>query len=803
MYSNYFKIAYRNLLRHRTYSFINIAGLAVGLAACLLIFAYVQDELSYDRFHSKADRLFRVASDMYPSDGEPNYFNTNGWPVGERLRSDYPEVEAVTNMRGWPALAIKHEGQFYYDKLLYADEHFLNLFSFPVLYGNPASALLEPYTLLVTPGLAKKLFNSENVVGKTLILGDTIPFTITGVIEVPKHSHIQFDMLASMATIKAIDPGYNPTEGWTNINQFNYLLLKQGTDAAAFASKIKNMPMEHVGAQLKEMGYRYELSLESIKDVYLNSNRGSGLGPSSDITYVYLLGAIGLIILLIACINFINVTTARSAERAKEVGIRKVVGSQQSSLVAQFMCESALTCILALAMALIVMHMALPLFNNLTDKQFTISHFTSPVLLVAMCSILLLVAVLAGLYPAVVLSSFKPTQALKGIGKKGTGGLRLRQTLVVMQFAISCLLIVGTLVVWSQLRYMQNKTLGFNKEQVLVLDARKGPWAVRTGQYQSIKNELLKHPNITQVAATYAVPGRSGWRGQIVFPEGRASNQGLDVEYLSIDHDFIPTLGLQLLAGRNYDAEHRTDGDNALIINEASLRAFGWGDPENAIGKRINSPSGQPEGIVIGVVKDYHQHGLQEKINPVVFDLNPQVFQLFAIRTRSQDVSATLAHLELTWKHFFNGYPMAHFFLDEDFNRLYKKEERLATIFLVFSSLAILIACLGLFGLAAYATIQRSKEIGIRKVLGATTASITLLLSKDFLKLVLLAFVLASPLAWFGIRHWLANFAYPAPIGIEVFLLAGGCAVLIAVLTVSYQSVKTALANPVKSLRQE
>jgi putative ABC transport system permease protein len=800
---NFFKIAYRSLLRHKAHSFINIAGLAIGLAACLLIFAYVQDELSYDRFHHKADRVFRVSSNMYPSDGEPNLFNTNGWPVGERLREDYPEVEAVTDMRGWPAFAIKHDGLYYYDKIMYADENFFSLFSFPVLKGDPGTALRDPYTLLITPHLEQKLFGNAGGLGKTLILGDTIQFKITGIIEVPLHSHIQFDMLASMATIKAIDPSYIPANGWTNINQFNYILLKPGVNQEAFAAKIRRMPMEHVGQQLLAMGFRYELSLQPIRDIYLKSDRGNGLGPVSDIIYVYFLSAIGLIILLIGCINFINLTTARATERSKEVGIRKVIGSQRSSLIGQFLSESFLTCLVALGGAFVIMHMALPLFNSLTDKQFTLALFGSPLLLLAVLCILLLVGLLAGTYPAFVLSSFKPIQALKGISRSGVGGLRLRQALVVAQFGISCLLIVGTLVVLGQLRYMQNKPLGFNKDQVLVLDARKGPWSVRTGQYQSIKNELLRHPNITQVSATYAVPGRTGWQGQIVFPEGRASDGGLDVEYLAVDHDFIPTLGLQLLAGRNYSAEHRTDGDNALIINEAALQAFGWETPESAIGKRIDSPSGQPEGVVIGVVKDYHQHGLQEKINPVVFDLNPEVFQLFAIRTGSQDLGATLAHVESVWNNFFDGYPFAHFFLDEDFNRLYKNEERLARIFIVFSVLAILIACLGLFGLAAYATIQRSKEIGIRKVMGASVMHITLLLSKDFIKLVLIAFVLASPLAWLGIQRWLNNFAYPAPIGLDVFLIAGGAALLIAILTVSYQSIKTALANPIKSLRQE
>jgi putative ABC transport system permease protein len=406
-------------------------------------------------------------------------------------------------------------------------------------------------------------------------------------------------------------------------------------------------------------------------------------------------------------------------------------------------------------------------------------------------------------YPAFVLSGFRPVQVLKGTFASGSRGIALRQTLVVLQFAISCSLIICTLVVLGQLRYMQSQDLGFTKDQVLVLNAQKAPWAIRQKQYETFKQELKKQATIKEVSATYSVPGRSGWQGQIVFPEGRPKDQGLSVEYMAVDHDFLKTFDLQIIAGRDLSADFTSDEKNALLVNETAVKQMGWGTAEKAIGRKIDSPSGYPSGIVVGVIKDYHHHGLQEKIAPVVMDINSQVFGLFAIRLQTKDLAATMEAIQSIGKQFFGNYPLDYFFLDDDFARQYDKEVRLTKIFTTFSTLAILIACLGLFGLVAFTTVQRTKEIGIRKVLGAPVGSIVVMLSKDFLKLVVIAFMIACPLAWYAMSRWLQDFAYRIDLDWWIFALAGIVAVAIALLTVSFQSIKAALANPVKSLRNE
>jgi putative ABC transport system permease protein len=584
---------------------------------------------------------------------------------------------------------------------------------------------------------------------------------------------------------------------------YNYALLREGTDIKAFATKARGLVMRHASEQLRQFGYELYIGFQPLSDVYLNAGIGNGLGPISNITYVYLLSAIAIFVLFIACINFTNLATARAVERAREVGVRKVIGSTRSALIRQFLSESFLTTVLALLFALVLIIGTLPLFNELANKSFTVHDVFSPQLLAAIILLLVLVSLLAGLYPAFVLSGFKPVQVLKGTFATSAGGTGLRKTLVVVQFAISCSLIICTLVVLGQLRYMQSQDLGFTKEQVLVLDARKAPWAIRHKQYETLKQELKKHTAIKEVSATYSVPGRSGWQGQVVFPEGRPKDQGISVEYMAVDHDFVRTFDLKVIAGRDLSADFTSDEKNALLINETAVKQLGWETPEKAVGRKIESPSGYPEGIVVGVIKDYHQHGLQEKIAPLVMDINSQVFGLFAIRLQTNNITTTIETIQATSKQFFGNYPLDYFFLDDDFARQYDKEVRLTKIFTTFSTLAILIACLGLFGLVAFTTVQRTKEICIRKVLGAPVGSIVVMLSKDFLKLVCIAFVIACPMAWYAMSRWLEDFAYRIDLSWWIFALAGIVALAIAFLTVSFQSVKAALANPVKSLRNE
>ena len=804
MLKNYVKIALRNVQRHRSYAFINIAGLAVGMASCLLILFYVQDERSYDGFHTHADRIYRLATDLQPpEDGPLNRANTVGWPVGRTLAATYPEVERIVHLRP-SKLPVKHEGRHVYESALYADTNFFEVFSFPLVKGNPKTALRDPFTLVITQEMERKYFGQENALGQTLTLHDSLRFTITGVAQdVPANSHLTFDLLASFETLCVPAPNVckrHFSSGWFHVNMYNYVLLREGVSGSAFAEKIEDFVMQQAGSTFSDIGYTQTLRLEPLKDIYLRSDRGNALGPTSDILYIYILSSVALFILLIAGINFMNLATARSTDRAKEVGIRKVVGSSRASLVGQFLSESFLTCLLAMLFALGILSLVLPFFNDLAEKSITMSMLFSLRFMPWLLGLVLGIGLLGGLYPAFMLSAIKPVETLKGSYTTSRRGRRLRQGLVVFQFALSCALIVSTLVVLNQVRYMQQQDLGFDKEQVLVLDARTAPRALRTRHYETIKRALSEHPSVEQVSASFVAPGRSGWQGQIAFPEGRAEDEGLLVEYVPVDHDFVATFRLQMIAGRDFSTAFETDREQAMLINEAAVRAMGWATPEQALGKRLQT-SGK-DGFVVGVVKDYHHHGLQEEIGPMVLAITP-LYQYFSLRITAADIPSTLAHLEQVWNTFFSGYPFDYFFLDEDYDRQYQAEEQLTNIFSTFSFLAILIACLGLFGLAAFTARQRTKEIGIRKTLGASVPGIVALLSKDFLLLVGIAFVVATPVAYLAMERWLVGFAYRIDLSAWIFLLAGVLMLAIALLTVSYQSIKAALGDPVKALRYE
>ena len=802
---NFLKVTLRNFRNNKGYSFINIAGLAVGLACCILIFRYVDFEMKFDRFHDRSDRIYRVVTEVHsPQSSEPNLFSANGWPVGRLLEQKYPEVEKTVYLRTYPDYSIEHEGRYYFEDMMHADENFLEVFSFPLISGNTETALEEPYSIVLTNKLKKKYFGSGAAVGENLVLNDSLNFTVTGVMkDPPRHSHIQFDLLISFSTLEVQMPRITENTGWFNLNMNNYILISREADISALEEKAYNLYMNETGERLKELGYEAYLMLEPIQDVYLKSDIGNPLGPSSDINYVYLLSAIGIFILFIACINFMNLATARSAERAREVGIRKVVGSSRQSLVAQFMTESLLTIVLSLLLSLGIVTWFLSSFNNLTQKQFIVSDFFSGDLLLYYLLFVVVVGILSGIYPALVLSGYQPLRVLKNFQSEARGGTALRKGLVVFQFTISCILIASTLVVLQQLRYMQNQDLGFNKDQVIVMDARQASSQTRSKRYETIKQELLRDPSVHSVTATLATPGRGGWRGQVAYPEGGSAEEAVNSEYLAVDHDYISTLGIEIIAGRDFSKQFQRDAENALIINERAVVDFGWETPDNAVGKKIESPSGYPEGMVIGVVENYHHHGLDQQISPVVMDINPGSFQFFAIRFKSDETTQVIDHIENVWNQFFTGYPFNYFFLDQDFARQYRDEQRLARIFGTFSTLAILIACLGLFGLAAFSARKRKKEIGIRKVLGASAWNVLSLMARDFLLLVSFAFLISGPIAYIAMSNWLQQFANRINLGFGIFLLTGSITLLIAIISVSWQSLHAALQNPVNSIRSE
>ncbi len=810
MLKNYLTVAARALRRHPGYAVINVFGLALALACGLLLVLFVQDEVAYDRFHEQGDRIYRVVSDIKQSaDDEFGKMGTIGWPYGRILEADYPEVEDVVYLHAFPTFPLVHNGERLYENMLYADEGFFGMFSFPLIEGSPETALTEPYSVVLSEDLAGRMFGEDAALGKQVTFADTLHFTVTGVAHVPEHSHLQFDVMASASTIRSLwgEAGYNEAfdYGWLNVNVINYLLLREGVDAAAFTQKVRQLPMEHYAEGLNGMGTTYWINLQPLQDIYLRANGyWSRLGPQGDIRTIWLLAAIAGFILLIAATNFINLATARSTMRAKEVGVRKVVGSGRGQLVGQFLAESLMTSGMALLLSFALVGLLLPLFNSLIGKSYGPADFLTLPLVLTMAGISGVLGMLAGLYPAFVLSAFRPVEVLKGRFSSSRRGRRLRQGLVVFQFAISCILIVATLAVVRQVDFMQAQELGFTQEQVVVLDARRAPSSERAARTDVLKQALVAHPGIHQASATFTVPGRSAWGSIVAFPEGWAEGESLLLEYASVDHDYLETLGLTLVAGRDFDVERTTDINEALLINEAMVEAGGWASPDDAVGKHITLPGAQKrEAEVVGVVQNYHHHGLQEEIRPMVFGINPTRQGLVAMRVAPEQTTQVLRHLDATWAQFFSGYPMDYFFLDDNFARQYEAEQRLARTFGTFSLLAILIACLGLLGLAAYATMLRTKEIGVRKVLGASVPNIVGLLSRDFLTLVLVGFALAVPVAYLLLSEWLESFAYAMDLGVGLFVLAGGLAVLIAFATVSYQSIRAALTDPVKSLRYE
>ena len=793
MLMSYLVVAFRNLRRHKGYSFINVAGLALGIACCVFIALFVQSELGFDRFHAGADRIYRIGTDLSTPAAPPNHFPETSPAVGSAIRLQYPEAEAVARLARWDPI-VKHDGKYFFDdRFLLAEPTFLDVFSFPLVAGDTGTALSEPYTLVLTATTARKYFGAANPVGRSLILDDTLTYTITAVLsDVPENSHIEFDAIASW------DPPTN--DAWLDINSYAYVLLKAGTDAESFAANVSDLIMRNLDEQLRKMGIEATVALEPLTRIHLYSKRGNPIGPEGDIRYIYVFSAIALFVLLIACVNFMNLSTARSIERAKEVGVRKVVGSSRAALIRQFLSESILLAFIGLMVSLALVAIALPFFNELSEKEITLWALFQPAWLLLLLALALFVGLFAGSYPAFALSGFRPVHVLKGAFKTSRHGVRIRQGLVVLQFAVSVSLIVATLIVRQQLDYMRGQELGFDKEQVIVVDATGVPTA---NSYVTVKRELAQHPAVSSVSASNTVPGRSTFR-QGVFAEGLTEAEIRGVRTVFADQDFLRTMDIELAAGRALSETFETDVTQAVLVNESAVRSFGWASNDEAIGKWIDfGDAASSRQIVVGVVKDYHHFSLKEKIDPMVLRVRPQTFEYFSVRSATDDMPAILGHLESRWERLFPGYGFRYFFLDSEFESQYVAEVRLTRIFGTFAFLAILIACLGLFGLASFVAAQRTKEIGVRKVLGASISGLVLLLSKDFAKLVIVALVIAAPLAYYAVNQWLQDFPYRIGISPTVFVIAGSGALLIAVMTVSYESIKAAIADPVKSLRNE
>ena len=794
MLKNYLKIAFRNLWRHKVFSFINIMGLTVGMTACFLIFLYIQFELSYDSFHTKTDRIYRIVCDI-KTPTEVIKAGGPSWAAPPNIKDEFAEVESFVRIAGGDNVLIrKGDIKFKEENAMWADSAFFKVFDFKLLKGNPQTALKEAFSIVFSETTAKKYFGKEDPIGKTLLItGDALPATVTGVMkDIPENSQIKGGVVLSMSTImKQWNHGLDSQ--WGNYGAQAYLLLKSGTNAKALEKKFPAFLEKRNGTEMKKSQMFATLFLEPLKDVYLRSTRnGSNKG---NINNVYIFSIVAIFILLIACFNFINLTTARSAERAKEVGIRKVVGAAKFQLARQFIGESIIICLIAFVLAGILSALLLPLFNQLSGKIVSNGIFEHGQYVFILFLAAIGIGLLAGIYPALVLSSFKPVTVLKGRFATGTRGILLRKGLVVAQFSISIALIIGTIVVYNQMNYMRSRDLGFSKDQMMIIDTNGDPGK------ESFRQAVRSIPAVKASAFSSSVPGTGnpGAYSEIENKKGDLQIANLDLYY--IDFDYIPLFKIKMAAGRAFSRDFLTDTTQAMILNEAAVKMFGYSSPQQAIGKRFKQWG--REGKIIGVTKDFHFRALQEPIKPLSMRIEPNGSNLVSVNVSAANLSATIASIESKWKKLIPNRPFSYFFLDEFFDKQYRGEERFGKLFLNFAVLAIFISCLGLLGLASYSTSQRTKEIGIRKVMGASVNGIINLLSKEFLTLVVLSFFIAMPVAWYFMNAWLKDFAYRTDISWWVFVLAGILAVLIALITVSFQAIKAAIANPVKSLRTE
>jgi len=798
MLKNYLKIALRNLLRYKGYSLINITGLAVGIACCLLILLYVQDELSYDRYHQKADQIYRLVTEVQ-TQSETNYQANSSATMGSALRAEFPEVLDVVRFMPAEMLVRYGNNQFQEENVFYADSSVFTVFSFALIEGDPRTALKEPFSIVLTKKSAQKYFGEGNPIGQILIIDNQSAFKVTGVLaEVPRQSHFVFDMLVSFSTGAELFPH---RLDWFSFAYYTYLLLPKRFDTATLEAKLPAFLDRQIGTRLRQYGMNYVLSLQPLRQIYLRSNRLAEIGPVSNVARLYIFSAVAIIVLLIACINFMNLVTARSSKRAKEVGLRKVIGAQRTQLAGQFLGESILLSFVALFFALGLCEALLPAFNTLSGKEMSLNLMQNWSYALLLLGLTFFVGILAGGYPALILSGFQSAVVLKGSFRSTRRGIALRRCLVVFQFAISVVLIIATAMVYSQLDFLRKQNLGFNKEQMLVIDFW-GDEEVKQ-QFEMVKRELAMHPSVVNGSFSSNVPG-SGiitWYTVVEIENGKMRESNL--EALLVDHDFLKNYGMEIVAGRAFSAEFATDMREAFIINETAVTRLGWTSAEQAIGKRIEQIGARKQGRIIGVVKDFHYESLHQQVTPLSMHIMPDRFSYLSLRIKTEDVVQTVAGLKQTWEKLVPNRPFEYFFLDESLDQQYRADEQFGQVFGVFAILAISIACLGLFGLASFTAEQRFKEIGIRKVLGASVTGIVGLLSKEFLALVALANIMAWPIAYYSMSRWLQDFVYRVEVSWWLFVLAGGLALLIALLTVGTQAMKAALANPVEALRYE
>lgn len=810
MLTNYLKVALRNLQKQRFYAGINIIGLSIGISCCLLISLFVWDELSYDQFNENADRIYRVHSDINFG-GKREIYAVSQAPLAAALREEIPEVETACRFRKWGNRLLRREGtkqNYNEEKVVWADNEIFDVFTLPLVEGDKNNLLKQPNTIVLSESAAQRHFGQQNAVGRNMILDNETPVKVTGVFkDIPAASHFHYDFFLSMADL---DEAKSPV--WVSHNFNTYLVVKPGSNIGEIEKKLNTMFRKYASPQVKQalgvtideleaQGSWARYSLFPLTDIHLKSDLISEHEANSNMAYVWIFSAIALFILIIACINFMNLATARSSGRAKEVGMRKVLGSMKKQLIGQFLTEAILMSIIAFALAVIFSETAMPYFNQLTGKQLSIP-FSSLNFLGLLTGGMILVGLLAGSYPAFYLSSFRPMMVLKGKLQNNMRSGWLRNALVVFQFAISMLLLAGTIVIYRQLNFIQNKRLGFDKEQVMIMS---DAGSLRE-KFQGFKNEIETMPEVKNLTASCFLPVRSCRSDNTVWIEGKGRDQSsLNMQCWWVEDQYIATMGIELLEGRFFSKDFPTDS-TAVVLNETAVKKFGF---ENPLGQRIsqfddNELQHSSTYTVVGVVKDFNYESLRDNIGPLAMFYSPEQETMLSIRfDAGTDISSFIEKIKTKWDALSPGLPFDYTFLDERFSKMYAAEQRLGKIFMVFAGLAILIASLGLLALAAFTAERRNKEIGVRKVLGATTANIFSLLTSEFTRWVLVAGLVALPLAWWGAQRWLQNFAYQAELNWWIFALALASAMIIALFTVSFQALKAAWNNPVDSLRSE
>jgi len=786
MLKSYLKTIWRNLLKHRRYTLINVLGLSVGLACCILILLFVRLEFSFDRFHEKSDRIYRLATEVHLRSGQVSNLAFSAAPAARALCDDYPEVETATRILNRGGILRYNEEQ-HHELFFFVDTTFFDVFSFPLLRGDPETALDAPGSLLLTREMADRYFGDEDPLDQTLTFADSVSLKVTGVLaDVPSNSQMQFDFLATMGN----EPLSQSTE-WGRLGLWTYLVLSEGASAAGLEDKLPNMVERHAGEWAREL---FHLHLQPLRTIYFDSNLLGEIGPTGDRMYVYIFGAIGIFVLVIACINFMNLATARSFHRAREIGMRKVLGAGRGRIVRQFMGEALVLAFIALLFALVFIELLLPFFSDLVQRRLEVDYMRH---LGYLLVVALVVGIISGSYPALFLSAFDPVRALKGNFQSRQSGKWVRKGLVVKQFGISIVLLIGTGIVYQQLRFIQNKRLGFNKDQVVIIRLDQE----LQSQHEVFKTTLKQNADIDQATSISATPGMTV-APRHYFP-AEAEEEGKLTNTFWVDTDLLETFQMELAAGRYFSKGYTTDTDEAWVINEAAVGHFGWDSAEDAIGRQLLTRGDYArEGSIVGVVKNFHYASLREEIQPLVMRLGEN-YRHIAVRIQSGRIVDTMAEIERTWTTIAADYPFISTFLDDQMQELYEDELRLGKIFGYFAVIAVVIACMGLFGLAAFTATQRTREVGVRKVLGAGVVKLAVLLSREYLILVLVANVLAWPCIYLVMRRWLDYFVYRIDISWITFIYAGLAAALIALLSVSYFAVKTALTNPVESLQYE